>query len=198
MAIVLAEEDEHGLIEGVHISERRLLSGLALVVHYLERQIPVLPASLEKPVRQVDVFAIHEEVFVEQAHLIECLTAQQAIGSADDLNLRRLVPGQMTHVVTFGESQHFEHRDPRCRNGTTRFWGNGPLAIQHAHACPTRFRMGIHEVEASLDGGLIDYRIGIQQQHVFCLRESDGLIVGTGKSHVLLIGNKMHLRMSRT
>ena len=33
MPVVLSEEDEHGLIEDMHIAERRLLRGLALEVN---------------------------------------------------------------------------------------------------------------------------------------------------------------------
>ena len=56
---------------------------------------------------------------------------------------------------------------------------------QHAHTCPTRLRMGIHEVETALDSWFIDHRIGIKQQHVFGIRATDGLIVGTCKTYIL-------------
>ena len=45
-SVMLIEEDEHGIIEDVHISETALYRALALVMQDGERQIPVLPSSL--------------------------------------------------------------------------------------------------------------------------------------------------------
>jgi hypothetical protein len=51
MAIVLAEEDEHGLIENVYVTELSLLCGLTLIMDDGQRQVPVLPAAFEQTVR---------------------------------------------------------------------------------------------------------------------------------------------------
>ena len=53
VTIVLAEEDEHGLIEHMDIAERRFLRGLPLVMDDVVRQVPVLPTALQQPIRQV-------------------------------------------------------------------------------------------------------------------------------------------------
>ena len=64
MAVVFAEENEHGLIEDVDVTEGGLMGALALVVEYGDGQIPVFETALEQTLREVNVFAIHEEVFV--------------------------------------------------------------------------------------------------------------------------------------
>jgi type IV secretory pathway protease TraF len=74
MTIVLAEEDQHGLIENVDIAIVGLPSGSALIVDNRTRQIPVLPTSLQESVREIDVFSVHEKVLVEETNLFECLT----------------------------------------------------------------------------------------------------------------------------
>ena len=55
--------------------------------------------------------------------------------------------------------------------------------------------MLVHKVETALDGRLVNYGIRIKQQHVFGLRLANGLIVGTRKTHIILIGYEAHLRM---
>ena len=65
VAVMLAEEDEHGLIENVDVTIVGLLGGLTLEVDDGERQVPVLPAALQQTIGKVDILAVHEEVLVE-------------------------------------------------------------------------------------------------------------------------------------
>ena len=58
----------------------------------LDRQIPVLIPSLQNTVGQVDILAIHEEVLVEESHLVEGLTTEHEERPADDLDATGLVP----------------------------------------------------------------------------------------------------------
>ena len=55
--------------------------------------------------------------------------------------------------------------------------------------------MFVHELQTALDGWLIDYRIRVEQQHIFRLGLANGLIVGTGETNVLLIGDEVYLWM---
>ena len=125
VAVVLAEEDEHGLIEDVDIAVVGLLGGLALIVGDGERQVPVLPAALEQTVGEVDVLAVHKEVLIEQSHLIEGLATQHIEGAADDVDASGLVPRQMTHIVSFGEAEHLQSSHPRCGQSATRLGRKG-------------------------------------------------------------------------
>ena len=195
MTVVLAEEDEHGLIEHVDIAEGALLSRFALIMNNVEGQIPVLSTAFQQSEREIDILAIHKEVFVEQAYLIECLATQETVGTADHLNASRLVPREAAHIVATRKAQHFQHRHPRGRHGSARLWRGLDITVQHPHACPTRLRMLVHEVKTSLDGRFIDDGIRIEQQHVFGIRPADSLVVGTCKAHVRRIGNEMYLRM---
>ena len=61
---MLAEEDEHGIIEDVNISEARLLRTLALVMQDAYGEIPVLKATFQQSIAEVDILTIHKEVFV--------------------------------------------------------------------------------------------------------------------------------------
>lgn len=114
MTVMLAEENQHGLVEVVDVAVVGLVGRLALEVGNLKGQVPVLPATLEQAVGEVDVLAVHEEVLIEESHLIEGLTSQQTEGAADDLDASGLVPRQMAHVIALREAEHLQGRDPGC------------------------------------------------------------------------------------
>ena len=92
VTIVLTEENQHGLIENVDITETGLLRRLALVMNDTARHIPVLVTCLQDSVLQVDILAIHEEILVQETNLIECLTTQHHESATHHLNLARFVP----------------------------------------------------------------------------------------------------------
>ena len=64
VAVMFLKEDEHGLVEDVHIAVAALLSALTFVVEYGYGKVIVLPAPFQNAVAQVYIFAIHEEIFV--------------------------------------------------------------------------------------------------------------------------------------
>ena len=72
---MLAEEDEHSLVEDVDIAVVGLTGRPSLKVHDGERQVPVFPTAFQQSVRKVDVFTVHEEILVEQSYGIERLVA---------------------------------------------------------------------------------------------------------------------------
>ena len=69
------------------------------------------------------------------------------------------------------------------------------LTSKHAHTCPTRLWVFVHEVEYAVQRILIDHRIRIEQQDIFRLRKTDSLLVGTRETHILVDSNHSHLRM---
>ena len=71
MVIMLFEENGHGFIKHMHVSERRLLRAFALVMQYLDRQIPILKSAFQKPIRQVNVFTVHEKGFVQEPRFFQ-------------------------------------------------------------------------------------------------------------------------------
>ena len=199
VAIVLAEEDEHGFVEHVHVAETGLLRALSLVVQDAQGQVPVLPSGFEQPVAQVDVFAIHEEVFVEQSYLLKRRAPEEAESAADNLDLGRLVPGEVPHVVfgktavmreVLGESHHLVERGYGGGNAPSRLQGIGTLNLLHAHPHPASLRMGVHEVDTGLQHLLTHDRIGVEQQHVLALALPDGLVVGLGKTQIMTVAHE--------
>ena len=54
--------------------------------------------------------------------------------------------------------------------------------------------MRIHKLHTLLQGILTHYSIGVEQEHILPFRLTYGLIIGTSKSHVLLVFDERHLR----
>ena len=96
---MLAVEDEHRVIENPHVAHRVLVRALALVMHHRRRQEPVLVASLDDAVTQVNVLAVHEEILVKTAQLLQHGGAAQHIGARQDVDALRLLVTQVAQVI---------------------------------------------------------------------------------------------------
>ena len=57
-----------------------------------------LPSRLPASAAPIDVVAIHEEVFIEQAHFVEGLAADHREASHDHIHGKRAVVGKVEHV----------------------------------------------------------------------------------------------------
>ncbi len=64
---MLDKKDEHGFIENIGIAKTCLDSAAALEMHDIEWQIPILVSVTEQVVGKVNVFSVHEIVFIKQA-----------------------------------------------------------------------------------------------------------------------------------
>ena len=58
--------------------------------------------------------------------------------------------------------------------------------------------MGIHERHTLMQGVLRHDGVGVEQQDIFTIRLTDGFVVGTGKTQVLLVLDELNLRMQAT
>ena len=96
---MLVEEYKHCLIKHVHIAKRCFLRAFPLVVEYFCRVIPYIPSFVMYAIRQIYVFSIHEEVFIEQAYIFQRRFAQQAKRTAYNLYFGSLVPWEVAHII---------------------------------------------------------------------------------------------------
>ena len=62
--IMLAEEDEHRLIEDMHIAETGFLRALSLIMQDIQRQKIVVITALQHTIGKVDILSIHEEILI--------------------------------------------------------------------------------------------------------------------------------------
>ena len=183
---MLAEKDQHRLIEDVHIAERWFLRRLTLVVNDVVGQIPVLPTTLQQTEWQVDILAIHKEILVENTHLIEGFTTQEAECATDDFYFRGFIPREIAHIVfsvaaairkTAAKSGHLVEGHKRWGNASAALHGRSAVFGVHLHAEGSRIGMFIHESNAAGNGGLCHHGVGIQQQHILPLTLLNGDII---------------------
>ena len=175
----------------MHIAETRLLRTLALIMKDINRQVIIMIATFKHTIREIDVLAIHKEILIQQAHLVKGLAAQHTVGTTHHLNLARLVPRQIPHVIpskqamlrpAVAESQHLEERHHRRRQSPSALHGTLSCSIEHSHPHSTRIFMDIHEIYTFLQHVFAYNGIRVEQQHILTPALSDSNIVGTGKS----------------
>ena len=153
-AIMLPEEDEHRLVEHMHVAERRFLGTLAFVVNNPDGHIPVLISPLQYAIREVDILTIHEEILIQQPHLVEHASAYHHERSAHHLYPSRLIPRKVTHVVmaesrmpgiTPAQPRHLVECRHRRRQSASRLIGFLTVDLQHLHSCGTSLGVFVHE-----------------------------------------------------
>ncbi|OAV64928.1 hypothetical protein Barb4_03742 [Bacteroidales bacterium Barb4] len=71
-----------------------------------------------------------------------------------------------------------------------------PVPVQHLHSCPTRLRMFIHETAQGAQALLSNYRIRMEQQHIFPPAQPYRLIARLRKAVIILIFYQGNLRKS--
>lgn len=177
------------------------MGALALVMKDAVWQIPVVVASFKNTVREINVLAIHKEVFVKESHFVEYAAAQEAVGSAHNIYFNRLIPGETTHIILPKLAVAREilaqtyHLVERCHGGgqsATRLHRACSVALEHLHAQTAGIRMGVHEGETVPDSVLSHYSIGIEEQHIVARTLLYGDIVGPRKTKIVGGSDELH------
>ncbi len=90
----------HRVVEHTHVVETTLLSTLSLIMNDTRvREIIIFVAAFNNAVRQVNIFPVHKEILIKQAHFIQCFFTAEHTGPAQNLHFRIFVVGQVTHVI---------------------------------------------------------------------------------------------------
>ena len=197
-------EDGHGVVEHEHVVHRALLGALAFVVDDARfGQVPVLVAARGDAVAQIDILAIHEETFVQEAHFVERSFPQEHARTGKDLDRRGLVLLQVTKVVAAEhlalgeqarEADDLVERHCRCRQSAFAFRQELARSIDHFHTQPTYFRMSVHKGDHLVENILPNDRIRVQQNHVLGIAFAYRLVIRPAEAHVILVGDEAHLR----
>ena len=178
---------------------------LAFVMQYVCRYIPVLISGISYTARQVDVFSIHEEVFVQQSYPIQCRTPHHTECSAHHVNASCLAPRHSAHIVT-AETATWEHGAQSAHlveschwRGTsaTRLRRKRSVGTLHCHTCTARIGMSIHKVEHTTYSVFRHNGIRIEQQHIFAAALTYCGVVGTCKTEVMAAAHNLYLRKTR-
>ena len=201
---MFAVEDEHRVIEHVHIAHRVLVRALALVMDHRRGQEPVLVARLDDAVTQVDVLAVHEEILVKAAQLLQHAGAAQHVGARQDVDALRLLVAQVAQVI-FGkqgrpwkqlrQAEDLAERYPWRGEGALALGQEHAIAVHHPGADGSALGMGFHPRNALVQALGRDDGIGVEDERVFSPGLHDGLVVGPCEPHIFLILDIAHLGM---
>ena len=186
----------------MNIAEARLLGTFTFVMQNINRQIIVLITTLQDTVRKINILAIHEEILIQQAHLLQGFTANHTESTAHNLNGSRLIPWQIAHVIMSetamprkpaAQTHHLIESHHRRRQPSPTLAGWLAIGSQHSYAQCTSVRMSTHETNSILEDMLTDNGIRIQQKNQIALALADSKIVGTGKSVIMRTGNNTEI-----
>ena len=201
---MLPRENLHRLVKDIDVVQTPLLRALPLVVDDARlREVVVLVAALQDPVRQVDVLAVHEIVLIQKPHLVEHRPTHHHEGAAEDLHLVGLVLADVRGVVgpeflrfreEFRETEELVERRRRVWDAALRLGEETALSIDHLHAEAAAIGGLVHETDALLERVFLHEGIRVEQQHIFAGGDADSLVVGSRESHIILILNKVYLR----
>ncbi|MNV23232.1 hypothetical protein D3C71_1142390 [compost metagenome] len=85
---VFPGENNHRTIEYEHVIDRAFLGTFSFVVNDPGfRKINILITAFDNPVRQINVFAVHEKCFIQQSDLIQSFLSHQHKSSGKNFNL---------------------------------------------------------------------------------------------------------------
>ena len=201
---MLLGENLHSAVEHEHVIHTGFLGALALVVDNARlREIVVLIAALRDAIRQVDVLTVHEKSLVQKANFVQSLAPHEHECTRQNFHLVGLVIGKMAHVIPretlavrekLAQAEHLIKRRCWRRQTALRLRQELSLAINHLHTKTTRVRVAIHKGDTFAEGVVLDNSIGVQQEHILPCRYADSLVVGLGKTYIVLVGDNLHLR----
>lgn len=157
----------------MNIAEARLLSTFTFVMQDIYRQIIVLITTLQDTVRKINILTIHEEILIQQPHLLQGFTTYHTESTAHNLYLCRLIPWKITHVIMTetamlrkpaAQPHHLieSHHRRRQSSPTLRSWF--AIGSQHPYTQSTGIRMRTHKTDSILENMLADNGIRIQQR----------------------------------
>ena len=124
----------------------------------------------------IGIFAIHEEVLVEQSAVLQGFAADKHTGSGYYLDRGGLVLVEVPHVVPTEcvtlreqgiEARHFAEGSEGCWYAPTRLKGEAAVLVQHPHTRCAHLGMGVEQRDAVAEKVFVDKCIGIEQHHVF-------------------------------
>ena len=199
---MLAVEDEHGIVERMHIAHGVFFSAFTLVVNHVHGQIPVVEAGLHYAIRQVNVFAIHEEIFVEAANVLQQICAAKHVSSRQNVNLARLKLRQEPQMI-FGkkarvgkqrrQTEYFAKRYPRSGERAFRLRQKHAVAVGHVKPYGSALGVLLQPLHTLRQAFVRDYGVGVQNQCKLAMSLHYGLIVGSAEADIFVIFNENHI-----
>src|SRR5690606_29130150 len=115
---------------------------------------PVLVAGEGDAIAEVDVLAVHEEILVQQAHLVERSFPQEHAGAGKDLDRGGLVLRKMAQMVA-AEKLALREQTSKADDleegylwrgqSALRFRQETARSVDHLHAQPADERISVHE-----------------------------------------------------
>ena len=199
---MLPVKDEHGSVEYLYIFNVALAGTFAFVVQDSFGHVIILVSGQFKTVRKIDILAVHKEIFVQQSGFIQRLLPDQHKSTGQHIYLVAGIGIEIRQTVLGkawifgkqpGQSEHFAERNPGCGKAALGFGQKNTVSIYHFNAQGTGLGFLVEEITQGTYTVFTNNGIGVKQQDIFSLSQTDGLVVGFGKAGVVAVFDKGNL-----
>ena len=196
-------EYRHCVIERVHVVHAAVLGAFAFVVDdACCGEIIVLESGQLYSPRKVDILAVHEIRLVQNPHFIVCFPAEHQVCPGQNVDGIDVIVAQMPHIVCryafrmgkqVYQSAHLIERG--CRRGESPFtlFQVFSLSVHHLHSQSPAVGCLLEKLHTLAESIPFHHRVGVEQQYQVAFALAYGLVVGFGKSGVIVVGNEVHL-----
>ena len=185
-----------------------MLGTFALVVDYADLgEIVVLVTCQPYAPREVNVLAVHEIGFVKETYFLKSFTTQHKECTGQDVDWVCFVIVEMPHIVSgkparvgeqFCQATHFVERGSGSWEAPFALFQKFSFAVYHLYCQASTVAVLGKEVGTTAKGVAFHQRVGVQQQHQIATASAQGLVVGGGKSAVVLVCNQVNLGIALT
>ena len=146
---------DHGFVKHKHIVYTTFFGAFTFVMNdFGFRKIVVFITTQYQSITQINVFAIHEKILVQQTNLIQGRLTQPHIRTRQHINGVDLMLVQITAMVFAeyftrrekgGQTKYFIKSHFGCRQTAFTFRKKIPLSIHHIHTQTATFGTNIHK-----------------------------------------------------
>ena len=165
-----------------------------------------MEARLQETIGEVNVFSIHEIVFIKAFHFQQFFSLAEHECPRNDVDGRELGEVKELHVVVpeqsglrkeVPESCHSAKSRPGRGESASRLFGKRPVGLEHFDTEDACLGMRFRRLKHFVQGVLGQNGVGIQEEDVFSGDLMQSLVVGASEAQILTVGNDFHTEWER-
>ncbi len=148
-----------------------------------------LPALLPEALAPVQILAVEEVALIEQADIIQCLTADEHAGARNGVHLYGAVGQRRIDLVDAGVALAEQRRQGKqwrwfVASAAALF---AAILVENAGAAHADIGVCFHESEHSLKRHGINVSIGVKEEAILGGNRCEGAVVGGGEPQVTIM-----------
>lgn len=200
---VLFNEEQHCAVEQLYVADLPLFCAFSLVVNDLRTgRVADGPPCFLDPETQIQVFAIHEKLLIEQARFIERGAPDHHTGPGQCIDLAGLGFWNEGHIVAperaalreeAAQAGHPIEGGRWRRERPATLGCKTAVGVQYAAPRSAAIRMRTHEGHKVGERVFLDNGVWIKDENERSPRLPDSLVVGATEPDIFPVGNNVYV-----